>query len=354
VSLDIRDTRPLQGVSMMLSRFSRIALTLFASATICASAWSQDAAPVPAPAAAAGPKKRVAVMNFDYGTVKTTVAQIFGSDQDVGKGISDLLVQKLVQDGKYSVIERNALDKILAEQNFSNSDRADSATAAKIGKILGIDCIIIGSITQFGRDDQHTNVGGGGYGLGRFGLGGVGASKAKAVVGVSARMINTSTGEILVAVTGTGESTRSSTALLGGGGGWSGGGGGSLDMGSSNFSNTILGEAVHKAVDDTGAQLDASVDKIPTLKTEVSGLVADVSGSTLIINVGKKSGVHVGDKLIVSRQVRTVKDPATGKVIKSVEDKVGEATVTEADNDSATVTFSGSGPAKVGDVVKTP
>jgi curli biogenesis system outer membrane secretion channel CsgG len=293
-------------------------------------------------------------MNFDYGTVRTTVAQIFGSDQDVGKGISDLLVQKLVQDGKYSVIERNALDKILVEQNFSNSDRADSATAAKIGKILGIDCIIIGSITQFGRDDQHTNVGGGGYGLGRFGLGGVGTSKAKAVVGVSARMINTSTGEILVAVTGTGESTRSSTALLGGGGGWSGGGGGSLDMGSSNFSNTILGEAVHKAVDDTGAQLDASVDKIPTVKMEVSGLVADVSGSTLIINVGKKSGVHVGDKLIVSRQVRTVKDPTTGKVIKSVEDKVGEATVTEADNDSATVTFSGSGPAKVGDVVKTP
>jgi curli biogenesis system outer membrane secretion channel CsgG len=339
---------------MMLSRVSRIALTLFAAAMICASAWSQDAATTPAPAAAAGPKKRVAVMNFDYGTVKTTVAQIFGSDQDVGKGISDLLVQKLVQDGKYSVIERNALDKILAEQNFSNSDRADNATAAKIGKILGVDCIIIGSITQFGRDDQHTNVGGGGYGLGRFGLGGVGTSKAKAVVGVSARMINTSTGEILVAVTGTGESTRSSTSLLGAGGGWTGGGGGGLDMGSSNFSNTILGEAVHKAVDDTGAQLDASVDKIPTVKMEISGLVADVSGNTLIINVGKKSGVHVGDKLIVSRQVRTVKDPATGKVIKSVEDKVGEATVTEADNDSATVTFTGSGPAKVGDVVKNP
>ena len=78
-------------------------------------------------------------------------------------------------------------------------------------------------------------------------------------------MINTSTGEILVAVTGTGESTRSSTSLLGAGGGWTGGGGGGLDMGSSNFSNTILGEAVHKAVDDTGTQLDASVDKIPTV-----------------------------------------------------------------------------------------
>jgi curli biogenesis system outer membrane secretion channel CsgG len=330
---------------MLPTRITRITLLALTVAWCCSVAPAQDAAPAAA-------KKRVAVMNFDYGTVRGYVSSIFGSDQDVGKGISDLLVQKLVQDGKYSVIERNALDKILAEQNFSNSDRADAATAAKIGKVLGVDAIIIGSITQFGRDDQHTNVGGGGYGLGKFGLGGVGTSKAKAVVGISARMVNTSTGEILAAVTGTGESTRSSTSLLGAGGGWTGGGGGSLDMGSSNFANTILGEAVHKAVDDTGTQLDGSVDKVPTVKLEVNGLVADVSGNTLIVNVGKKAGVKVGDKLTISRQVRVVKDPATGKVIKSVEDKVGEITVTEADNDSATGTFSGSGPAKVGDVVK--
>src|SRR5437588_9696263 len=99
-------------------------------------------------------KKRVAVLNFDYGTVQSSVAAIFGTNQDVGKGISDLLVQKLVQDGKFSVIERNALEKVLAEQNFSNSDRADAATAAKIGRILGVDAIIMGTVTQFGRDDK--------------------------------------------------------------------------------------------------------------------------------------------------------------------------------------------------------
>src|SRR5690242_4645592 len=67
-----------------------------------------------APAAQPAPaKKRVAVLNFDYGTVQSSVAAIFGANVDVGKGVSDLLVQKLVQDGKYSVIERNALDKIL-------------------------------------------------------------------------------------------------------------------------------------------------------------------------------------------------------------------------------------------------
>ena len=45
------------------------------------------------------------------------------------------------------------------------------------------------------------------------------------------------------------------------------------------------------------------------------------------------------------------KDPATGKVIKSVTDKVGSATITEVDDDSATATFAGSGGPKVGDMV---
>jgi curli biogenesis system outer membrane secretion channel CsgG len=291
-------------------------------------------------------------LNFDYGTVRTTVQQLFGTDQDVGKGISDMLVEKLVNGGQYSVIERNALDKILKEQNFSNSDRADPTSAAKIGAILGVDGIIIGSITQFGRDDQHTNVGGGGYGLGKFGLGGVGTSKSKAVVAISARIINTSTAEIMAAVTGKGESTRSDTKLLGGGGGWSGGGGGGLDMGSSNFANTILGEAVRGAVDSTAEQLNSASGKVTALKLNINGVVADVSGSTLIINVGKKAGVHLGDTLEVSRQVRVVKDPTTGKVIKAVTDKMGTATVTEVDDDSSTATYSGTGTAKVGDVVR--
>jgi curli biogenesis system outer membrane secretion channel CsgG len=301
-------------------------------------------------------QKRVAVMNFDYGTVRSNSAAIFGSDQDIGKGISDMLVQKLVEDGKFSVIERNALDKVLGEQNFSNSDRADASTAAKIGKVLGVDAIIIGSITQFGRDDQHTNVGAGGFGGygSKLGIGGVGTKKSKAVVGITARLINTSTGEIMAAVTGMGESARSGTSLIGAGAGGGSGGGAALDMGSSNFGQTILGEAVKQAVTDTATKLDSAATKIPTVKVSVSGLVADVSGNTLILNVGSKAGVKLGDVLDISRQVRTVKDPATGKVLKSITDKVGSATVTQVDGDSATATFNGASAPKVGDVVQTP
>ena len=102
---------------------------LFVLSVLCAPLAMRAQNNAPANQAPQGRKKRVAVFDFDYATVKTSTAALFGSDIDVGKGISDLLVKNLVTDGTYSVIERKALDKILAEQNFSNSDRANPASA---------------------------------------------------------------------------------------------------------------------------------------------------------------------------------------------------------------------------------
>ena len=299
-------------------------------------------------------KKRVAVLDFDYGTVQQYVYGIYGTNQDVGKGITDMLVEKLVKDGKYSVIERKALDKILNEQNFSNSDRANPATAQKIGQILGVDAIIMGSITKFGRDDKSKSVGGLGIGRGGFGIGGVKRNEAKAVCAISARLVDTTTGEILAAVTGEGESKRSGTSLIGAGGGGGGAGGGAFDTHASNFGQTLLGEAVTQAVQEVGSQLGTSAANVPTRKVEVSGVVADVSGNTLIINVGSRTGLKVGDRLEISHAGRQVKDPTTGKVLKTITTKIGEATVTEIDPDSATLSFNGTGPVKVGDIAKTP
>ncbi|HUO03147.1 MAG TPA: CsgG/HfaB family protein [Rhizomicrobium sp.] len=299
-------------------------------------------------------KKRVAVMNFDYSTVVTGVTGLFGSDQDVGKGIADLLVDKLVNDGVYSVIERKELDKVLAEQNFSNSDRADPASAAKIARVLGVDAIVIGSITQFGRDDKKTDVGGGALGgvTGKFGIGGLRKSQSTAVVQITGRMIDTSTAEILASASGKGESSRSGTGILGAGGSSAGLGGGGLDMKSSNFGATLLGEATNKAVNEMAANLEAKATTLPTVTVEISGLVADAApDGTLIINVGKKNGVKVGDTLAIKRQLRVVRDPATNKVLRSVDEPLGTMKVTEVDDNSAVGKFTGSGAPKVGDIV---
>ncbi|MEO6758635.1 MAG: CsgG/HfaB family protein [Saprospiraceae bacterium] len=299
-------------------------------------------------------KKRVAVMDFEYGTVQGGVSAIFGQNIDIGKGIADLLVDRLVRDGTYSVIERKALQKLLAEQNFSNSDRADSNSAAKIGKMLGVDAIIIGSITQFGRDDKNVGVGGGvmrGVGA-KYGLGNVGVKNSKAVVGISARTVLVETGEILSVASGKGESTRSGTTLLGAGSGTRTAAGGGVDMASTNFSNSIIGEATAAAVSALRAELVAGASKLPERFVLVEGLIADVTGSTLILNVGTRSGVKVGQNLQVVQGGREIRDPATGKVLRRVGTPIGMVTITEADEQSSVGNYNGTVKPKVGDQVK--
>jgi curli biogenesis system outer membrane secretion channel CsgG len=300
-------------------------------------------------------RHRIAVLDFNYATVMTSSEAVFGNNQDIGKGISDMLIDRLMNNGTYRVIERNAINKVLAEQNFSNSNRADASTAAKIGHVLGVDAIITGDITQFGRDDQNKNLGGV---LGRwdkYGVGNVNAQKSKAVVAITARMIDVNTGEILASVNGKGESTRSGTNLLGAGGSGGTYGGGAGGMNSSNFAQTIIGEAVNQAVTQLAQGLEQKSTNLPVAKASpVAGLVADASTSEIIINVGSQAGVHVGDTLLVTRVARVIKDPATGQPLRSIEDQVGQIKITSVDANSAVGTFTGQGSPKTGDTVKTP
>ena len=311
--------------------------------------WLLAASPL-----AAQQKRRVAVFDFEYGTVQSGVQAIFNTNVDIGKGISDMIVEKLVNGGFYSVIERKALSKLVSEQNFSNSDRADPNSAAKIGRLLGVDAIIIGSITQFGRDDKKTNIGGGAIGglAGRYGIGGVGRTSSKAAVGLSARIVSVDTAEVLAVARGKGESARTGTSLLGAGGSSTNAGGGAVDMASSNFANTLLGEATGAAVTQLINQLHQNSTRIATKVVAIDALVADVSGSTLIINLGSRAGVKVGDKLQVKRMGKAITDPATGKVLKRREDLLGELKITEVDEVSATGSFAGSGKPAVGDAAK--
>lgn len=303
----------------------------------------------------AATRHRVAVLDFNYATVMNTTQAVFGTNVDIGKGISDMLIDRLVNDGTYRVIERNQIDKILNEQNFSNSNRADPSTAAKIGHVLGVDAVIVGDITQFGRDDQSHSLGGVGGNWGGGILGKVGTHSAKAEVAITARLIDTNTGEILGSATGKGESKRSGTNLLAGGAGSGGYGGGEAGMNSSNFAETIIGEATSDAVTQLSQGLIADSGKLPTVTVApvvVNGLVADASTSDIIINVGSGAGVKVGDKLLITRVVRVIKDPVTGKPLRSIENSVGELTITSVDASSAVGSFSGSGKPQTGDTVK--
>lgn len=298
--------------------------------------------------AAASDKKRIAILDFEFGTVQ----QWWSGNWDIGRGIADLLVDRLVRDGTFSVIERTRLDAVLNEQDFSNSQRADAATAARLGRVLGVNAIVVGSITQFGVEQKDQKVG---AALGRwtgFGGGKVGTSKGKAKVVVNARLIDINTGEILAVAEGEGESSRSGLLLGGFGGGRGGFGAAQIDMSSSDFRETVLGEAVHAAVSDLANEVYTAESRIPEVQREIRGLVADVADSLVILNVGTDEGVKVGDIFSVQRVIRTVKDPATGEVLREITREVGQVRIDEADARSSVGTLLTSQPIEVADVVE--
>lgn len=195
----------------------------------------------------------VAVLDFDFGTVD----RWWSGNWDIGKGIADMIVDELVNDGSYRMIERKRLEAILGEQDFSNSDRADpsAASVAKLKKVLGVKYLVVGSITKFGTENSKKGVGGGGFGRLGAAVGSVGMSKGKATVAITARILDTTTAEIMVSKKGEGTSKRSGLLLGGGGSGMGGGGFGGIEMGSSDFRETVLGEATELAVKDTAMKL---------------------------------------------------------------------------------------------------
>lgn len=198
-----------------------------------------------APALAQGSKRiQVAVMDFEYGTVDNWWGQY-----DIGKGMADQVVDALVNDGSFRVIERKKLDAVLAEQDFAQSDRADPSAAkmAKVGKVLGIRYIIAGSITKFSTEQKS-----GGVRVKGIGLGG---GKAKTEVALTARLIDTTTGEILIS------SKALGTSKKGGGFDFSKGGFG-VGGGSTEFRNSAIGEAQEMACNELVKQLVAKKDRI--------------------------------------------------------------------------------------------
>ncbi len=87
---------------------------------------------------------------------KHTIAVIEFSDlqgnvTNFGRFLSEELITKLFETGKFKVIERQLLDKVIAEQKLSLQGVVDPESAKKLGKILGVDAICSGTITDLGQ-----------------------------------------------------------------------------------------------------------------------------------------------------------------------------------------------------------
>ncbi len=84
---------------------------------------------------------------------KIAVAE-FEGEKGSGTQASYKLTEFLTKTQRFTILEREKIDKILQEQGFSLTGAIDQATAVEIGRLLGVDALIFGSVTTYKIEDE--------------------------------------------------------------------------------------------------------------------------------------------------------------------------------------------------------
>ncbi|MCP4760399.1 MAG: hypothetical protein GY870_01375, partial [archaeon] len=83
---------------------------------------------------------RIAVMNFKAHRVSKTLS----------RNVSELIRVEMINTGKYTIIEKNQINKILKEQSLQYSGCTDITCAVETGKMLSANKILIGTVGKIG------------------------------------------------------------------------------------------------------------------------------------------------------------------------------------------------------------
>jgi curli biogenesis system outer membrane secretion channel CsgG len=181
-----------------------------------------------ASAAMAGGKPSMGVAEF---TNETNASWWYS---DVGRDLSGMLTNELAGTGKFKVVERSKLEKVLDEQDLADSGRISKSSGAKIGKLTGAQYLVFATVSAF--DQQSRGTGGGLSFKGII----VGGKKEDAYIAVDLRVVDTTTGEISYSRT-----IEARAASYGISGGLSRGG---FSGGLSKYENTPTGKAIRAII----------------------------------------------------------------------------------------------------------
>jgi curli biogenesis system outer membrane secretion channel CsgG len=272
------------------------------------------------PAAQAQTKPRIAVMNF----ANNSTWAFWG--EHLGRAAADELVTQLLKGGNFTVIERAQLETVLDEQRLGASGAVNAATAAKIGKVLGVQFIVTGSITQFSI--QTT----------RAGIGAIGGSYSNAESKLDVRLINAETAEIVVAAEGQGNKRM--------------GGGFFRNVGAERtFDAGVAQEALRPAIEQVAVKIAGQGGKLGGAEPAApTGQIVGVKSGQYYINRGENAGVKVGQQFAVNRVTDEIKD-ADGRVLDRIVSKVGTLEVVQVLSQSSVCKLI-DGQARVNDTIQ--
>lgn len=283
-----------------------IALVLLGSMTIT---YAADAS-----------KPRIAVVRFDnqsgYGAWR------------LGWSAADVMMTKLFKSGKFTLIERKQLESVLNEQGLGQSGVITPQTAAKVGRVLGVQGIVIGNVTAFSIDR-----GGSSFGVGSY-------KRTTANCTIDVRIVDTSSAEILFMDSASSSESSRSVKVYGIGK-------------DQDYNESFAEKTLRGAVDEIGDKIVAKADTMFSGSSVVTTMqVAMVKGDKIYINVGSANGINVGDTFTVQRRGEEIIDPVTGQSLGAETATIGKIMVTKVMNDKLSICTIKSGQGfKTGDLL---
>lgn len=231
-------------------------------------------------------KRKVAIARFSN---ESNYGRSLMTDQDydrIGKQASDMLAAKLIKSNKFVVFERIDMSKIEREQTISGD-----------AKLVGVDAIIVGSVTEFGR-----SVGGK---TGFMSSTKVQTARAK----VEARLIDVKTGQAFFSAAGVGEANTETGEIAGYGS-------------RAEYDATLNDRAISAAISDMLDKLVSTLDE-RKWKTDV----LEIQSGNIFISGGQKQGLKIGDVLQVMEQGPIVKSKQSGFDINLPPKKIAEVRI---------------------------
>ncbi|MBI3550276.1 MAG: hypothetical protein HY078_14650 [Elusimicrobia bacterium] len=235
-----------------------------------------------------GPRRRIGVVDFENKTA-------YGAR--LGTAASDILITELAKTGKFVVVERDKLNRIMEEQKLQTSGAIDPRTVVQMGKILGLNAIVTGAVSQFGVNTEGTEA------LITQ------SKKQTATATVDIRVVDTETGQVLLADSGRGVTKSSKRTFLG--------------LGArGGYDETLEGDALRAAIVRFTENIVSQVNKKPW-----SCRIAGVNGELIYLNAGVTMGVEKGMALECFHLGKEIRDPTTGLLLGNEELPIGRAEV---------------------------
>ena len=247
-----------------------------------------------------GPKRTVAVGKFD--SIGSFSAK-YGS-WDIGGGLGAMLATALFESERFIVVERANIQQVLSEQELKGAGVTNPATGPSTGKLIGVQLLVYGAVTEFGTDDKGGgfSIGGSGGGLGNLLSGALSQQSTSGKVAIDIRLVDTTSGQIT-------ETHRLAEAIESSGIDLSLGIKG-ISFGGNQFQKTPIGEASRRVITRAVRKIALEAEK-----TGWTGQVVDFDGKELFINAGQRAGIKRGDKFMIERLVKKMTDPTTQEVL---------------------------------------